>query len=131
MMGDGLRMGRRARIVKTERARALRRELTNAERILWEALRGRQFHGLRFRRQEPLAGFIVDFICFERKLVIEVDGAAHRDTQSYDQERDSILRARGLTVVRVTNDEIEQRLSDSLARIAHNCALPTRPDDFT
>ncbi len=122
MMGDGPRMGRRARIVKTERARQLRRELTNAERILWEALRGRRFHGLRFRGQEPLDGFIVDFICFERKLVIEVDGAAHRDTRAYDQERDAILRAHSLAILRVTNDEIEQRLPDFLAHIARHCA---------
>ncbi len=66
----------------------------------------------------------MDFICFERKLVIELDGAAHNDTQAYDQERDAILRAKGLTILRLTNDDIEQRLPATLARIVACCSQP-------
>lgn len=124
-MNDGPRLGRSARIVKTARARQLRRHMTHAERILWQALRGKRLYGLRFRRQEPIAGFIVDFICFERALVIELDGAGHADAQAraYDAERDAILRAHGLTVLRLPNDEVEQRLPAALERIARACRV--------
>jgi very-short-patch-repair endonuclease len=116
-----IRTGKPTDVVKTERARQLRKEMTRAERILWAALRGKRFQGLRFRRQEPIAGFIVDFVCVARRLVIELDGAAHATTQAYDQERDTILQSRGLTVLRLPNDLIEQHLPDALDRIAALC----------
>lgn len=119
-----IRTGNQTDPVKTERARQLRKDMTRAERVLWASLRGKRFQGLRFRRQEPIAGFIVDFVCVARRLVIELDGAAHKDTQAYDEERDAILRSRGLTVLRLTNDEIERNLAVALECIAVACDTP-------
>jgi len=68
-------------------ARALRTGATEAERKLWHYLRGRQLHGLKFRRQLPIAGYIADFACIEAGVVIELDGGQHLDHHDYDQER--------------------------------------------
>ena len=66
-------------------AKKLRKSLTEAERLLWCYLRNRQL-GVKFRRQEPIGRYIVDFVCFEKRLVVEVDGGQHGG--SYDDERD-------------------------------------------
>jgi len=104
--------------VKIERARQLRREMTPEERILWERFRANRFHGLHFRRQQVIDGFIVDFYCHALHLVVEVDGEVHRERRDYDQERDRILSARGLRVLRVTNEEVKNGIETALARIA-------------
>ena len=66
-------------------ARALRTGATEAERKLWQYLRGRQLHGLKFRRQLPIAGYVADFACIEAGVVIELDGGQHLDRQEYDE----------------------------------------------
>ena len=78
------------------RARQLRREGTPAERILWEALRGRQLQGMRFRRQHPIETFILDFYCPQHKLVVEVDGGIHTEptVRERDEERQRWIEAR-------------------------------------
>jgi very-short-patch-repair endonuclease len=88
----------------TKRARELRAAMTDAERALWRALRSRQA-GVRFRRQAPLGPFIVDFVCLERKLVVEVDGGQHAESE-YDAQRDGWLRERGFRVMRFWNHEV-------------------------
>lgn len=88
-----------------------------AETILWKHLRGNLFAGLHFRRQQPVDGFIVDFCCLAAWLVVEVDGSIHDSQVDYDAERDRILRARGLRVLRFTNDRIMQDLSACLMEI--------------
>ena len=124
-MAEGvIRTGKPTDVVKTKQARQLRKDMTRAERMLWAALRGKRFQCLRFRRQEPIAGFIVDFVCVARRLVMELDGAAHETTQAYDQERDAILQSRGLTVLRLPND-LMKRLPDALERIAALCQTTT------
>ena len=80
-----------------DRARQMRREPTEAERRMWRLLRDRRLGGFKFRRQEQLGRYIVDFVCFERKLVIELDGSQHADS-AYDAERDAWLRSRDLGV---------------------------------
>src|SRR5438128_120379 len=96
----------------TQRSRELRRVSTPVEQRLWACLRDRRLHGLKFRRQQPLHGYIVDFYCAEHRLVVELDGAVHQDReqQSYDDYRNRQLHERGLTVLHFTNDEVEQRL---------------------
>ena len=91
--------GQRVDRVKVLRSRQLRREMTDAERMLWEALRERRLDGLRFRRQQVIDGFIADFFCSEAGLVVEVDGAVHHQQQGYDLARDQLLSARGLRVL--------------------------------
>ena len=90
-----------------ENARANRKTATAAEDILWNALRGRKFLNLKFRRQHPLNAYIVDFYCHELKLVIEVDGKYHQETAQikYDEERTKELEAMGIKVMRLTNKE--------------------------
>jgi len=89
-----------------ELARMLRRNETPAERALWNELRGRRFHGFKFRRQHPIDCFVVDFYCPERKLVVEVDGGVHLSKlqQDADAERQAWLEGLGLHVVRVSSD---------------------------
>ncbi len=107
--------------VKADRARQLRRELTEEERILWQRLRTNRLHGLHFRRQQVIDGFIIDFYCHASGLVVEVDGATHDARGPYDAERDKVLAARGLRTLRIKNEEIRQDLPGVLRRIAEAC----------
>jgi len=99
-----------------EIARELRKNLTEPEKILWEKLRGRKLSGVKFLRQHPLFYFtlhkrtylfIADFYCAEKKLVIELDGKIHDYTQEYDRNRDYVMTERGLNVLRIKNEELE------------------------
>ena len=98
-------------------ARRLRENMTPQERRLWAQLRANRLHGWPFRRQQIIDGFIADFYCHAAGLVIEVDGASHHQRADYDAERDRILTARGLRVLRVTNTQIETELEGVLAAI--------------
>jgi len=104
---------RDANIAHTERARLLRESASNAERLLWGALRGRRLASYKFVRQAPIAPFYVDFLCRSKKLVIEVDGATHSTNEqiSYDFRRDAYLRERGYQVVRVGNMDVYDNLN--------------------
>ena len=88
------------------RARTLRVNATDAERILWQHLRLRQIASFKFRRQRPLGPYVVDFVCLEKRLVIEVDGGQHGIRVSQDAERDAWLAREGYTVLRFWNDEV-------------------------
>ena len=96
----------------TKRARSLRRELTDAERKLWYALRAHRLAGLSFRRQAPCGPFIADFLCAEAWLVVEVDGATHSTEEeiAYDRRRDEWFAANGYRLLRVTNSEVYRNL---------------------
>ncbi len=101
---------------KVERARALRREMTPAERALWEVLRGSSL-GLRVRPQHVIRGWIVDFYAFAASLVIEVDGDVHDLQGDEDERRTDALRAEGLAVLRFRNNEVLTHLPGVVARI--------------
>ena len=94
--------------ITVERAQKLRQRTTPAEEKLWTYLRNRKFKGLKFRRQHPIDRFIVDYICIEKQLVVEVDGAIHNtpEQKKYDKKRTVVLEEYGLTVIRFTNKEI-------------------------
>ena len=98
------------------RARRLRREMSDAESKLWSELRGRRFVGCKFRRQRPVGAYIVDFVCYEPKLVIEIDGGQHgrREQSEDDRERTRWLSANGFKVIRFWNDEVLQNLDGVL-----------------
>ena len=98
------------------RARELRRNMTEAEQILWKELRNRKFLGLKFLRQHPLIYqvinnepryFIADFLCYEKRLVIEVDGRIHDFQKEEDQHREDILRSMDFKILRIQNEETE------------------------
>jgi very-short-patch-repair endonuclease len=92
--------------VSTQRARALRKNPTEAERALWKHLRMRQLEGHKFRRQQLLGAYIVDLVCLERKLIIEVDGGQHGEQVVSDAERTAWLEARGFRVLRFWNHDV-------------------------
>jgi very-short-patch-repair endonuclease len=89
-----------------DRARALRRDDTEAEARLWNALRARRLGGWRWRRQVPTGPFIVDFLCVEAGLVVELDGGQHTDQADYDARRTTHLEGLGLRVIRFWNAEV-------------------------
>ncbi len=97
-------------------ARTLRKTMTEAERALWWLLREKQIGGHRFRRQVPIDHYIVDFACFEARLVIEVDGGQHSESQS-DMTRDAYLEAHGFRVLRFWNNEVLGNREGVVARI--------------
>jgi very-short-patch-repair endonuclease len=90
------------------RAKQLRQNSTDAERSLWRVLRSRQIAGHKFRRQQPLGRFIVDFVCLEKRLVVEVDGGQHHQQRqaTYDSERTTWLEQVGFRVLRFWDHEI-------------------------
>ncbi len=98
-----------------KRARYLRKNMTPEEKLLWEKLRGRRFHGLKFLRQHPIVYeiinskqlfFIPDFYCAEKKLIIEIDGKIHDFQKEYDERREEILQNMGLKILRFKNSEL-------------------------
>ena len=95
-----------------ERARALRKTMSDGERKLWRALRVRQVDSMRFRRQHPIGACIVDFVCLERRLVVEVDGGHHTedDQIAYDARRDRWLNTEGYRVLRFPAIDVFQNL---------------------
>jgi very-short-patch-repair endonuclease len=104
------------RAVALERAQQLRRNQTEAERRLWYHLRARRLGRLKFRRQVPVGPYIVDFLCHDAMLVVEVDGGQHNEEQQrYDQRRDAFLRSKGLRVMRFWNHVV---LADTEAVLA-------------
>src|SRR5215213_9789700 len=108
--------GQRVTKEKLQRARELRRDMTPAEKFLWNELRANKL-GIHFRRQQVIAGFIVDFYCHKAALVIEVDGDIHDLQQEEDAERENALRKMGLKVVRFRNDEILKNSAMEAVRI--------------
>lgn len=92
------------------RAKELRNNPTEAERILWQHLRLRQFGGYKFRRQQPLGNYIVDFVCLGKRLVVEVDGGQHNSQHSYDERHDAWLEQQGFRVLRFWNNEVLQNV---------------------
>ena len=93
-----------------ERARALRKNMSDAEWSLWQVLRGGQIEGFRFRRQHPIGVFVADFVCLEKRLIIEVDGAQHAEPAQikHDIDRTRWLESRGYRVVRFWTNEITE-----------------------
>ncbi len=108
--------GQRVTKEKLERAKELRREMTPAEKILWQELRANKL-GVHFRRQQIIAGFIVDFYCHKSTLVVEVDGDIHDFQQEEDARREKVLREMGLKIVRFRNDEVLKNLSGVVGKI--------------
>ena len=88
------------------RARELRNNPTDAERVLWGRLRFWQIDGYKFRRQQPLGRYIVDFVCLEKRVIVELDGGQHAQQASLDAERDRWLRDEGFTILRFWNHDV-------------------------
>lgn len=106
-----------------QKARELRNTATDAERRLWQHLRLKQLGGCKFRRQVPVAGYIADFLCLERKLIVELDGGQHAEQTAYDAQRTNVLESEGYRVVRYWNDDVLLRTVDVLEDILRRLEL--------
>jgi very-short-patch-repair endonuclease len=98
-------------------ARRFRKEPTASEDVLWQAIRSRKLDGRKFRRQQPIGVFVVDFYCHAEQLIVEVDGLIHESQREHDQQRQELLESLGLRVVRITSEQIEIDLDAALASI--------------
>jgi very-short-patch-repair endonuclease len=98
-------------------ARKLRKESTPSEKILWNELRAKKLNGIKFRRQQPIGVFVVDFYNSDYRLIIEVDGAIHDFQQEADRERQEILEYLGFYVLRVKADTVENNLPIAMKTI--------------
>ncbi len=118
-------IGQKVASAKVQRAKELRSKMTQEEKILWQHLRANRLNGFHFRRQQVIDGFIADFYCHAVRLVIEVDGEIHQQQAEYDAERDKVLSARGLRLLRIKNEEVRQNLDSVLVRISKACCEET------
>ena len=102
-------------------ARQLRKEMTPAERILWHELRGRRFDGLKFRRQQIMGEYILDFYCAQTLLAIEVDGETHLGKETSDEKRSQWIERQGIKVLRFWNTQVYDELEAVLELIFREC----------
>ena len=107
-------------------ARLLRKRLTDAEQLIWHYLRMTQMEGFKFRRQQPIDNYIVDFVCFENRLIIEIDGGQHAESEK-DIERDNYLSRNGFRVLRFWNNEVFKNIEGVLEVIRINCLKSPSP----
>ncbi|MFQ6083141.1 MAG: endonuclease domain-containing protein [Candidatus Aminicenantia bacterium] len=118
-------------------AKNLRKRSTDAERLLWKHLRARQLEGLKFRRQQPVGKYILDFVCFEKGIVIEVDGGQHAVEKEKDNERNIWVERQGFKVLRFWNNEVLTNIEGVLEVIKKNCLShppltpPVKGEGFT
>ena len=105
------------------RARSLRHKATPPEQLLWSVLRGRRLAGLKFRRQELIEPYIVDFCCRELKLIVELDGSSHEDKLESDLKRTQWLSGQGYRVLRVTNQDVREDLEAVARYIAREAGM--------
>ncbi|MGD1961088.1 MAG: endonuclease domain-containing protein [Fulvivirga sp.] len=116
-----------------EKAKMLRLSMTQHEKKVWQELKSNKISGLRFKAQHPINTFIADFYCHKIKLVVEIDGDTHNSTHQteYDQNRTSIMQNLGITVLRFTNGEVENGLTDVIVNITDTCNLLINRVDTT
>ncbi len=107
----------------TDNAKALRENSTKEEQKLWKYLKAKRLGGFKFRRQEPIGKYFVDFICFETKLIIELDGGHHNDAykKEYDFKRTQFLESCGFRIVRFWNNQIDNEMEKVLNYILQEC----------
>ena len=105
----------------TSLAKSLRKKSTRTENDLWYYLKSKRFHRLKFRRQHPIGTFIVDFVCLEKKVVIELDGGQHLEQSLNDQQRDKWLKEEGYEVLRFWNHQFYQNREEVLEKIWNAC----------
>ena len=104
-------------------AKELRNSMTPVEKLLWYELRNRKIANCKFRRQHPIDIFIADFYCHEKKIVIEVDGEIHKFQKQYDINRTAELENYGITVIRFTNDKVENNIELVVETIRKACEM--------
>jgi very-short-patch-repair endonuclease len=121
MPAHNIVIGQKVTSAKVQRARELRQDMTEAEKILWQAVRANRLNGWHFRRQQIIGGFIADFYCHAASLVVELDGGIHTNQQEYDQERTELMKMCGMEVVRFKNEQVLRDLPQVLQEIDRLC----------
>ncbi|HEX6792569.1 MAG TPA: endonuclease domain-containing protein [Casimicrobiaceae bacterium] len=107
--------------------RQLRKAPTDAEHTLWQRLRGRQLEGCKFRRQHPYDDYILDFVCLDRKVIVEVDGGQHDEQREYDETRTASLESAGFVVLRFWNNEVLGDMDGVLEAIRQRLDARAKP----
>ena len=118
--------------MSTDLARKLRHEGTEAEKRIWHLLRSRQI-GTKFRRQQPIEGYVVDFVSFERRLIIEIDGVQHADPSDYEERRARCLEANGFRILRFWNNDVienEEGVYERIMTELHAARAPSPSQVF-
>ena len=108
-------------------ARNLRKRSTDAENILWKNLRAKRLQGFKFRRQEPIGKYIADFVCYERRVIIKLDGGQHSEESEKDQERDEWFRSERFRVLRFWNNDVLSKTEEILEIIIKKCLETPSP----
>jgi len=105
----------------TKHAKSLRKNATKAVTLLWSKIRAKQLEGIKFRRQQPIGTYIVDFVSFEKHIIIELDGGQHADQRPKDHLRDKRLTENGFTVLRFWNNDVLENIDAVFEIIRRNC----------
>jgi len=126
LTGEGRGEGELKEKNLTALARGLRNRATDAENLLWRHFRAKQLSGLKFRRQAQIGNYIVDFVCFENKLVIEVDGGQHASKLN-DKERERWLKKRGFKVIRFWNNDVLKDIESVLRSVWEEISISPSP----
>ena len=108
---------RKPTLAETQRARRLRRDSTDVEKLLWRRLRDRQLEKAKFRRQEPILGFTADFVCHEQRLIVELDDGQHASRSEKDARRTRLLEQAGFRVLRFWNNDVVENIDGVLEAI--------------
>ncbi len=120
------------KIIQNKLQRKLRTEPTAVERRLWQYLRGRQLEGCKFRRQHPFGNYILDLVCLDKMLVVELDGGQHATNGTYDEERTRFLEKAGFRVLRFWNNEVFENIEGVVevisAALNVSGAIPSPPN---
>ena len=117
---------RKTRALNRSRAREMRRTPAVTEKHFWNEVRDRKLSGFKFRRQYLIGPYIADYVCVERRLIVELDGVLHNDRLAYDTARDAFLKREGYRVIRFKNEDLLDDLSGALEYIRRElCATPS------
>jgi very-short-patch-repair endonuclease len=107
---------------KVARARRLRRDQTEAERKFWNEVRSCRFGGLKFR-QTPIVGYYADFVCWDAKMIIELDGGQHGEQREYDAQRTKILEDAGFQVLRFWNNDVMTNIEGVMEKVSETIGI--------
>ncbi|SRR5579862_1763713 len=125
MVTQATKSERKSRSTSRSRAREMRHKPVAMEKLFWDEVRDRKLDGFKFRRQYLIGPYIVDFVCLEKKLVVELDGALHANRIAYDMERDAFLAGAGYEVFRFRNEELGGDIAMVMATIRHALKAPS------
>lgn len=112
-------------------ARELRKNQTISENKVWQLLRNRRFYNLKFKRQCPIGAYIVDFVCKEKKIIIEIDGGQHNENYNItnDIKRTKYLENLGYKVIRFWNNDVQYNISGVLSELKKACIIASSPSN--